>query len=124
MPYKEKAKLDANLAKNKEQRKQYQHEWYLKNREAMKIRARNRVRLIRSWYWELKTTLSCSCGESHPGCLSFHHDDPNKKERSISFMVSRGWSKERIMKEIEKCTPMCENCHRKLHWDLKYGPIE
>jgi len=31
-------------------------------------------------------------------------------------MVNHGYAWERIQKEIEKCIPLCCNCHRLEHW--------
>lgn len=65
---------------------------------------------------EYKSELKCQvCGENDIVCLDFHHNNPDEKEYNISHMVSRGYSKERIMKEINKCSVLCANCHRKLH---------
>ena len=51
------------------------------------------------------------CGESDPCALDFDHI--SDKEINISSAVTRGWSIERISKEIEKCIVRCANCHRK-----------
>lgn len=40
--------------------------------------------------------------------LTFHHLDPKKKEFGIS---STTVSKNRMIKEIEKCILVCKNCH-------------
>lgn len=61
--------------------------------------------------------ITCACGENHPACIEFHHEDRTQKEYSVSSMVCGGWSIKRILEEISKCTPMCSNCHRKLHYD-------
>jgi len=61
-----------------------------------------------------KTGNPCKCGENYSACLEFHHNIKSK-EINISDAISRGWSMERIMKEIEKCIVLCANCHRKLH---------
>jgi hypothetical protein len=77
-----------------------------------------RRKRLKKWLKELKSTLKCEkCGENHPGCLDFHHDDPNEKEISLSQAVAKkGWCEERMLEEIAKCTVLCSNCHRKLHW--------
>jgi hypothetical protein len=73
---------------------------------------------IDAWYAELKAQLSCSrCGENHPACIQFHHDDPTKKTLSISDAIQRRWSTKRLATEIAKCTVICANCHFKLHAD-------
>jgi len=39
-----------------------------------------------------------------------HHIDPDSKFKNISELKS--YSKEIIIKELEKCTLLCANCHR------------
>ncbi len=68
------------------------------------------------WFREFKTTLKCeSCGEDHPACLDFHHKDSSTKEFNIGQYVRNGGIN-RLKKEIDKCTILCSNCHRKLHY--------
>jgi len=45
--------------------------------------------------------------------LSFHHDNPEEKEFTISYYSNASWSK--IKKEIDKCTLLCVNCHSAIH---------
>ncbi len=73
-------------------------------------------RKAQQWIKELKSRLRCECGEDHPACIVFHHNDPKEKELSIAVVVRYSWGIERIQKEVDKCTPMCSNCHNKLHW--------
>ena len=61
------------------------------------------------------------CGEAHPAVLDFHHENPKYKVKSVSYMVQHGWSFEHIQEEIAKCTVLCSNCHRKLHWQETNG---
>lgn len=71
---------------------------------------------IVDWFVELKTAIVCArCGESHPGCLQFHHADPKAKEVSVSDAVRRAWSRKRILAELAKCEVLCANCHAKHH---------
>ena len=68
---------------------------------------------------EYKKTLKCEkCDENHPACLDFHHVD-NNKEVSVADAVTKGWSMKKIMAEIEKCSVLCSNCHRKEHYRVK-----
>jgi hypothetical protein len=78
-----------------------------------------KARLARKrWWFEFKSTLCCTkCGENRPWCLDFHHTDPTIKESSLSLMVSNSSSKERLMKEIEKCIVLCKNCHADYHYN-------
>lgn len=65
---------------------------------------------------EYKEGLKCKvCGESRPQCLDFHHKD--RKTETIANVHHRGWSWERVLKEIKKCIVLCSNCHRTVHWE-------
>lgn len=88
-----------------------------KTKEELKAYQKS-IRLERRvWLTEYKKTLSCyHCGLSFkdkPWLVDFHHLDPALK----SFEISRvGVQKiESIMQEINKCIPLCANCHRTLH---------
>lgn len=71
------------------------------------------------WFKNLKKKLKCSlCEEKESCCLEFHHLDSSKKETEVSNAIKLGWSKKRVLKEIEKCAVLCSNCHRKLHAGL------
>jgi hypothetical protein len=84
-------------------------------REVSKIRNTVRRKNIRKWFIEYKNKLCCiKCGESRWYVLDFHHRD--EKETEIGDALMRGWSIKRIKKEIEKCDPLCANCHRELHY--------
>lgn len=64
---------------------------------------------------DYKKTLSCSkCGDNRFYLLEFHHIDPSKKDYSISDNTNAKF--ETILKEIEKCIPLCANCHREFHY--------
>lgn len=54
------------------------------------------------------------CGyDRYYGALDFHHRDPADKDPSFANL--RGWSWERIEKEIAKCDLVCRNCHAERH---------
>lgn len=110
----------------KEERKAYSAKHYQANKAKYDERDRKRKLAARKWFLEFKKSLKCvQCGEDHPGCLEFHHQDPTTKEVEISKAISNRWSPERIMKEIDKCEVLCSNCHKKHHWKLesKYQQI-
>jgi hypothetical protein len=79
--------------------------------------------VLRKWMKEYKGHLSCTkCGyskETHPSfkvqALQFHHTHDNK-EHEISNMVHRGFAKETILKEIDKCVVLCSRCHTEAHF--------
>ena len=76
-----------------------------------------RVRENRAKFVEYKKTLSCEhCGIKDFRVIEFHHTS-NDKEECVANMM--GFAFKRIMKEIQKCIPLCANCHRILHFDMK-----
>jgi len=112
MPYKNK-----ELAL--ERQRQYNKKHYKTHTTKYKKIQKERRQEIKVWFAEYKQNLSCPCGENHPACMDFHHLDASQKKAEISYMVANGYSKERILAEVEKCTVMCKNCHAKLHWNEK-----
>jgi|APSaa5957512622_1039677.scaffolds.fasta_scaffold07485_6 hypothetical protein len=110
MPYK-------NNTRAKEYKKQWNREYYLNNTDKEKERTKKRKQTLRRWFNEYKETLSCSkCGEGHPACLEFHHTKASEKDFMVSDSIERkGFSRDKILAEINKCTILCANCHRKIH---------
>lgn len=92
---------------------------YLQNRESEKKRIKRRREEIREWCKQIKRTLKCNrCPQNHPATLQFHHNDPTRKELAIAVAVTNGWSKKKIMAEMEKCEVLCANCHAIEHAGL------
>lgn len=48
--------------------------------------------------------------------LDFHHTDKTTKKFRIATALSELKDLELIKEEIKKCTLICSNCHRELHW--------
>jgi len=106
------------MTTSQENLRRYRREWYARNREHAKSKVVARRSALKRWYAELKSQLICSrCPETHPATLEFHHEDRTKKELSVSAAVHSGWSVAKIKAEMEKCSILCSNCHRKLHFD-------
>lgn len=64
----------------------------------------------------LLKTLACeTCGEKDPVVLDFHHRDPKKKDFTIAAAVAFKYPWAKIEREIEKCSVLCANDHRRLH---------
>lgn len=107
-------------AKRREYQRKYQAKWYAANKDKQLESNKAIKQRYKQWWREFKSSLSCSrCGENHPATLDFHHSDPSEKEFDIHSAVSRGWGKQRILDEIERCEVLCANCHRKHHWEEK-----
>lgn len=51
--------------------------------------------------------------QDHYSIYDFHHRDP--KQKDIVWDKMRLVSKDRMVKELDKCDLLCSNCHRKLH---------
>jgi protein-arginine kinase activator protein McsA len=108
--------------KDKERQREYMRGWHKRTwpqrRAGHKEQAKARYAALRVWFKALKSSLVCEeCGEDHPACLEFHHTDPDEKDMAVTNLVSQQTSKERILAEISKCTVLCANCHRKLHYN-------
>lgn len=71
----------------------------------------------RRWVYERKSARGgCSeCGERNVACLDFHHGSDEKDDTVARMIVDRR-SKEAIRSEMQKCTLLCANCHRKRHF--------
>jgi len=82
---------------------------------------KTRRKNINDWFKSEKIKRSCEiCGRSATECVSafsFHHNK-NDKKKDLSVMARNGSSKKTISEEMKKCVFVCENCHRKLHYDI------
>lgn len=106
---------------NSEKLKKYRKEWYERNKENERIKAKERQstrrKEFRDWFNLYKKNLKCEkCGFNHPAALDFHHLNSKEKEFNIS-QLKRFGNKEKLLKEIEKCMVLCSNCHRIHHFD-------
>lgn len=96
--------------------RKYRNEFYNKNRRTEILRISASKKAKKEWINSIKDGLKCArCGESSNSVLQFHHTDPKTKEFEISSAASLGLSKEKIIKEIDKCEVLCANCHFKEH---------
>jgi len=101
----------------KECHKKFRKSYYERNKEKELARSKKKTNDQKNWYRDLKESLSCSvCGENHPATIQFHHKDPKEKEGTIALLIVGGYSREKILKEMEKCTILCANCHAKEHY--------
>jgi len=86
-------------------------------------RSAKRQHATRVWFHKYRATRFCKyCGEHDPACLDFHHHNPHLyKKASITRLVSKGVSIERLKAELAHCSVLCANCHRKLHAERREG---
>lgn len=99
---------------NKEYHRNYSLEYYKRNKQDYLVRAVVRRKNSRVWVEKIKAKRGCEvCGERDPIVLDFHHKVPSQKDLELSKM--RGYSKKRLLEEIEKCVVLCVNDHRREH---------
>lgn len=102
-------------AANRDKQKAYQRAFYERNKQKRIAEVAKRRKETKAWVDSEKALFRCLlCPENDVVALDFHHLDPKKKEISIARAVTMGWSRTRIMREMEKCKIICSNCHRKL----------
>lgn len=87
------------------------HGKYLINR---RIKTREFIRKIKS-----VPCMDCK-NKVHWFAMDFDHVRGNKL-LAVSVGISRGWSEEKLLKEIEKCDIICSNCHRIRTYNRKYN---
>lgn len=110
-----KAKKDGYQTVCKECKKHYNKTYYIKTKDIhnpKRHERRERYRKeLRERYFNLLKSLSCiDCGISDWRVIEFDH--MRDKVDNISHMVRtcRPWSV--ILEEIDKCEPVCANCHK------------
>ena len=97
-----------------DRQKEAQRQHYLSKKAEYRSRNETRRTLRRLWFLRLKESLTCQrCPENHSPCLDFHH--PGEKDDGVSILLFSFRSMKRVIEEIERCVPLCANCHRKVH---------
>lgn len=93
--------------------------WHYRNQEWNTERTLQRRARLRSWVNDCKRERGCSrCERDDYRCLEFHHTAPEAKDMAIGEMITHGYGRETLGTEMEKCTVLCANCHRREHYDL------
>jgi len=81
-------------------------------------RTAKRRETLKQQFCKLKGNECEQCGYSaYPETLIFHHKDPSKKD----FSIASGYTKSlyTVLKELDKCSLLCHNCHREEHFKLR-----
>lgn len=94
----------------------YKKRHYEKNKAAHIAKTTQNKRKRKGEWDVFKASQKCShCGVQHPALIDFHHVIRDGDKQSVNKLVADGRFK-RAMEEIQKCIPLCANCHRLLHW--------
>lgn len=127
--YKNKNGLFGRLATCKDCTKQAVKDNLLDPERAERKRERDRllkngyVKKNRDWVNDyLKNNPCVDCGEDDWIVLEFDHVR-GEKEMEVSLALYRGWSLEKIKKEIEKCEVRCANCHRRVTYQRRQNAL-
>jgi acetylornithine/succinyldiaminopimelate/putrescine aminotransferase len=112
MPYK-----DPNDPRRRQALRKGSAKHYANNKEKVLKTTRNNKQKNKKKWLEFKSSLGCKfCGENHPAALDFHHEDPQQKDREVSYYI-KNHQYGRAMEEVKKCIVLCANCHRILHFN-------
>ena len=118
MPFKDTSRYQSE--EWKEYQRNYQRSWHQRHRAKRLARMYERKRAIHDYIQNMKNQLHCvDCGQRHPATLHFHHLNSEDKVFSISYAANRGFSLDRIKKEIGKCIVLCANCHAIRHHNMR-----
>jgi hypothetical protein len=63
------------------------------------------------------------CGIDDPVVLDFHHKPGVEKKFKIADAVRMRINLEKLQFELEKCQPVCANCHRRGHRSSKWSNV-
>lgn len=108
--------LDGFQNKCRECSRLFSKQHYRDNVAAERIRLKKRQMELKKLFEDYRKTTKCFlCGENESCCLDFHHNEPTEKDFSVSLASRMGFSWEKTLAEIYKCTVLCSNCHRKVH---------
>jgi hypothetical protein len=102
----------------KECKRDLDKESYSQNKNNRKVKIRKNTdknyQIIRQFLIDYKKTCKCSvCGENRWYVIDFHH--LKDKKDNIGAIAKRG-SMRLLKEELEKCIPVCSNCHREIHY--------
>ena len=76
------------------------------------IRDKHRRDATKDFITNIKKSVKCwICGLSDSRCIEFHHWYPPAKSFGINEAIRLRLNPATIQKEIDKCIPVCANCH-------------
>ena len=106
--------------KDPEKRREYSKKWMAENRppKSKESSYQKRKGMVKS----AKDKPCEICKVKYDPCvMDLHHLDPSQKDGMVAHIMKSG-SFQSLQEEIEKCVPLCANCHRLLHNGLALLP--
>ena len=105
-------------SKCKECNKKYHQQHYRNNKNDYLKKARkwdlNYKRTIYQLLMDSSKNGCRYCNEKDFRCIEFNHIDRSTKLYNISHMINNSMSIHDIKMELQKCEPVCANCHKKI----------
>ena len=103
----------------KDCKRELDRESYRNNSKNRKIKIRKNAlknkEIAKNYLIEYKKNVECViCGEKRWYVIDFHHI--KEKNDNVSNIVKKG-SLKLLKEELEKCIPVCANCHREIHYN-------
>ena len=103
-----------DVEKLKIRQKRADEKYYLKNSKEIYQKKKIRRHLIKEEIVFLRGGKCEICGYNKCiSALEFHHKTEDK-DNHLAIIIKNA-SKEKVLKEVEKCILLCANCHRELH---------
>jgi len=90
------------------------------NKDKWREQSRNHSKRRKESVDDWKSQGCKKCNDKREYIIDAHHLDPSKKEFSIGTAI-RGINI--TIKELDKCIPLCSNCHREFHYLEKRDKI-
>ncbi len=98
----------------RQSRKIIEKKYYEKNKEKVYQRKIERRKRIKEEAVQIAGGKCKICGYNKCiSALEFHHNKNNKEGNISTFLKNE--SRQKLLKEAEKCILLCANCHRELH---------
>ncbi len=90
-------------------------------RSKLRVRSLKYKKINKDIVYRLKKNKPCNeCGKIYdPVQIDFHHLNPKEKLFNISDLTQIKVSPKKLIKEIEKCVPLCANCHRLIESNIR-----
>lgn len=103
-----------SVEKLRVRQKRANDKFYLQNNKKIYLRKKRRRHDIKRELISLKGGECEMCGYNKCiSALEFHHKGKNKDGHLTTIIKNS--SKQKALKEVEKCILLCANCHRELH---------